>query len=297
MIITKLLKYLASFFLIITILGTSLYSQTFKVLVFSKTEGFRHSSIPNGIIAIERLGQQHDFTVDATEDASAFTIENLQQYEAIIFLSTTGDVLNRNQQDAFERYIRNGGGFVGIHAASDTEYNWPWYGELVGAYFDSHPAIQTATIEVADRIHPSTTHLPEYWERTDEWYNYNENPRGRVHVLATLDESSYSGGNMGYDHPIAWMHEFDGGRSWYTGGGHTEDSYSEPDFLKHILGGIMYASGNIKGEFDATNDRQYQVTVIDGKPSFPMALAVLPNYDVLYIERGGRMKLWKNLPV
>ena len=135
MIIIKLLKYLASFFLLITILGTSLYSQTFKVLVFSKTEGFRHSSIPNGIIAIERLGQQHDFTVDATEDASAFTFENLQQYEAIIFLSTTGDVLNRNQQDTFERYIRNGGGFVGIHAASDTEYNWSWYGELVGAYF------------------------------------------------------------------------------------------------------------------------------------------------------------------
>ena len=132
MIITKLLKYLASFFLIITILGTSLYSQTFKVLVFSKTEGFRHSSIPNGISAIEQLGQQHDFTVDATEDASAFTFENLQQYEAIIFLSTTGDVLNRNQQDTFERYIRNGGGFVGIHAASDTEYNWSWYGELVG---------------------------------------------------------------------------------------------------------------------------------------------------------------------
>jgi len=293
MSITKLLKYLASFFLLITILGTSLYSQTFNVLVFSKTEGFRHNSIPNGISAIEQLGQQHDFGVDATEDASAFTFENLQQYEAIIFLSTTGDVLNRNQQDAFERYIRNGGGFVGIHAASDTEYNWPWYEELVGAYFDSHPSIQPATIEVADRIHPSTKHLPEYWERTDEWYNYNKNPRGKVHVLATLDESSYSGGNMGYDHPVAWMHEFDGGRSWYTGGGHTDESYSEPDFLKHILGGIMYASGDIKGEFDATNDRQYQVTVIDGKPSFPMALAVLPNFDVLYIERGGRMKLWK----
>ena len=278
---------------LIVLFSASSFAHTFKVLVFSKTEGFRHSSIPAGIAAIEQLGTENGFIVEATEDASAFTFENLQQYEAIIFLSTTGDVLNRNEQDAFERYIRNGGGFVGIHAASDTEYNWPWYGELVGAYFDSHPAIQTATIEVADRIHPSTKHLPEYWERTDEWYNYNKNPRGQVHVLATLDESSYSGGNMGYDHPIAWMHEFDGGHSWYTGGGHTDESYSEPDFLKHILGGIMYASGDIKGEFDATNDRQYQVTVIDGKPSFPMALAVLPNFDVLYIERGGKMKLWK----
>lgn len=292
MVITKLLKYLASFLLLTTILGTSLYSHTFKVLIFSKTEGFRHSSIPAGIAAIEQLGADNDFIVEATEDASVFTFEQLQQYEAIIFLSTTGDVLNPNQQDAFERYIRSGGGFVGIHAASDTEYNWPWYGQLVGAYFDSHPAIQTATIEVADRIHPSTKHLPEYWERTDEWYNYTKNPRGQVHVLATLDESSYNGGNMGYDHPIAWMHEFDGGRSWYTGGGHTEESYSEPAFLEHILGGIMYASGDIKGEFDATNDRQYQVTVIDGKPSFPMALAVLPNYDVLYIERRGAVKLW-----
>ena len=252
MIIIKLLKRLASFFLLITILGTSLYSQSFKVLVFSKTEGFRHSSIPAGIVAIEQLGNENGFIVEATEDASLFNLENLQQFNAVIFLSTTGDVLNTDQQDAFERYIRNGGGFVGIHAASDTaasdtEYNWSWYGELVGAYFDSHPAIQTATIEVADRIHPSTMHLPEYWERTDEWYNYTENPRGKVHVLATLDESSYSGGNMGYDHPIAWMHEFDGGRSWYTGGGHTDKSYSVPDFLKHILGGIMYASGDIKG--------------------------------------------------
>ncbi len=243
MIILKLLKHLASLFLLVVILGTSLHSQTFKVLIFSKTEGFRHSSISNGIRAIEQLGQINDFIVDATEDASLFSYDNLKEFKAIIFLSTTGDVLNQNQQDAFERYIRNGGGFIGIHAASDTEYDWPWYGELVGAYFDSHPAIQTATIEIADHIHPSTKHLPEYWQRTDEWYNYNKNPRGQVHVLATLDENSYSGGNMGHDHPIAWMHEFDGGRSWYTGGGHTEASYTEPDFLKHILGGILYASG------------------------------------------------------
>ena len=236
-----------SMLLLTLVFSTALSAHTFKVLVFSKTEGFRHSSIPAGIAAIEQLGTDNNFIVEATEDASVFTFEQLQQYEAIIFLSTTGDVLNRNQQDAFERYIRSGGGFVGIHAASDTEYNWPWYGQLVGAYFDSHPAIQTATIEVADRIHPSTKHLPEYWERTDEWYNYTKNPRGQVHVLATLDESTYSGGTMGYLHPIAWMHEFDGGRSWYTGGGHTEESYSEPAFLEHILGGIMYASGDTKG--------------------------------------------------
>ncbi|PTM20656.1 MAG: hypothetical protein DA446_02365 [Bacteroidetes bacterium] len=280
--------------LLVLLFASATLAHSFKVLVFSKTEGFRHASIPDGIAAIQQLGQNNNFTVDTTEDASAFTLENLLQYEAVVFLSTTGNVLNTVQQNAFESYIQQGGGFVGIHAASDTEYNWPWYGELVGAYFDSHPQIQSATIEVADRIHPSTQHLPEYWVRTDEWYNYQENPRGKVHVLATLDEDSYNGGNMGYDHPIAWMHEFDGGRSWYTGGGHTSESFSEPDFLQHILGGILYASGDIQGEFDATNESQYQITVIKENPAYPMALAILPNYDVLYIERGGTLNLWNS---
>ncbi|MEC8141012.1 MAG: ThuA domain-containing protein [Bacteroidota bacterium] len=232
-----------TFFIVLGLFSTTLYANSFRVLVFSKTEGFRHSSIPTGIAAITQLGQEYGFIVEATENAALFNFENLQKFEVIIFLSTTGDVLSIEQQNAFEQYIHNGGGFVGIHAASDTEYDWPWYGKLVGAYFDSHPEIQTATIQVTDQNHISTKHLSKYWERTDEWYNYNKNPRGQVHVLATLDESSYSGGNMENDHPIAWMHEFHGGRSWYTGGGHTEASYAEPDFLKHILGGILYASG------------------------------------------------------
>lgn len=232
-----------TFFIVFGLFSTTLYANSFRVLVFSKTEGFRHSSIPTGIAAITQLGQEYGFIVEATENAALFNFENLQKFEVIIFLSTTGDVLSIEQQNAFEQYIHNGGGFVGIHAASDTEYDWPWYGKLVGAYFDSHPEIQTATIQVTDQNHISTKHLSKFWERTDEWYNYNKNPRGQVHVLATLDESSYSGGNMENDHPIAWMHEFHGGRSWYTGGGHTEASYAEPDFLKHILGGILYASG------------------------------------------------------
>jgi len=232
-----------TFFIVLGLFSTTLYANSFRVLVFSKTEGFRHSSIPTGIAAITQLGQEYGFIVEATENAALFNFENLQKFEVIIFLSTTGDVLSIEQQNAFEQYIHNGGGFVGIHAASDTEYDWPWYGKLVGAYFDSHPEIQTATIQVTDQNHISTKHLSKFWERTDEWYNYNKNPRGQVHVLAILDESSYSGGNMDNDHPIAWMHEFHGGRSWYTGGGHTEASYAEPDFLKHILGGILYASG------------------------------------------------------
>ena len=284
-----------SLFSLITGFGLAAEFHEFKVLVFSKTAGFRHSSIDEGIAAIQQLGTDNGFIVDATEDASLFTAENLAQYDAVIFLSTTGDVLNADQQAAFEQYIQSGGGFVGIHAASDTEYGWPWYGELVGAYFDSHPpGTPTATIEVADKIHPSTSFLPDYWVRTDEWYNYQSNPRGNVHVLMTLDESTYDGGNMGYDHPIAWLHSYDGGRAWYTGGGHTEGSYSEPEFMQHILGGIFYASGDITGEYEGTVDDKFLVTVLDNNPLSPMALAVLPNLDVLYIERAGNLKLRSN---
>lgn len=287
-----MLKKLTVLVFLITSISLVAEAHTFKVLVFSKTEGFRHSSIPNGIAAIQQLGLDNDFEVDATEDASMFTLENLLQYDAVIFLSTTGNVLNDEQQAAFEAYISRGKGFVGIHAASDTEYNWEWYGGLVGAYFDSHPpGTPTATIEVADKVHPSTSFLPDYWERTDEWYNYQENPRGKVHVLMTLDESTYSGGNMGYDHPIAWLHDYGGGRAWYTGGGHTEASYSEPDFVNHILGGILYASGDVQGQYIGTVDEKFQVTIVDNNPVNPISLAVLPNLDVLYIERGGDVKL------
>tara|TARA_R100000908_G_scaffold65083_1_gene51681 strand:- start:6655 stop:10431 length:3777 start_codon:yes stop_codon:yes gene_type:complete len=289
------LKNFFLFLLIVCSFSTIIQAQDHSLLVFSKTEGFRHASIEAGVNAIQQLGSDHGFTVETTEDATDFTFENLSQYDVIIFLSTTGDVLNTDQQAAFEQYIQSGGGYVGIHAASDTEYNWTWYGELVGAYFDSHPpGTPTATIEVADTLHPSTNHLPDRWTRTDEWYNFRSNPRGDVHVLMTLDEDTYGGGNMGYDHPIAWMHEFDGGRSWYTGGGHTSASFSEPEFLDHILGGIQWAAGKINGNYEATIDDKYLVTVLDDNPKDPMELAVLPNRDVLYIERGGVVKYRNN---
>jgi type 1 glutamine amidotransferase len=218
-------------------------SEPFRVLVYSRTAGFRHDNIPDGIAAIEKLGEEHGFWVDATEDPEEFTEENLNQYSAVIFLSTTGDVLNADQESAFEAFIGKGRGYVGIHAAADTEYDWPWYGELVGGYFKSHPAVQPADVRVVDHNHPSTAHLPDIWRRTDEWYNYRENPRGKVNILLDLDESTYENGEMGDDHPIAWYHEFGGGRSWYTGGGHTSESFSEPDFMKHVLGGIRWAAG------------------------------------------------------
>ncbi|MFF8448390.1 ThuA domain-containing protein [Streptomyces leeuwenhoekii] len=215
----------------------------YEVLVFSKTAGFRHSSIDDGITALRDLGAAHGFGVDATEDATAFTTGNLARYEAVVFLSTTGDVLNGAQQTAFEQYIQGGGGYVGVHAAADTEYDWPFYGGLAGAWFRSHPAVQSATVEVEDRAHDATAHLGAAWQRTDEWYDYRTNPRTTAHVLASLDESSYSGGAMSGDHPIAWCKDYQGGRAFYTGGGHTDESFTEPAFRRHLLGGIRWAAG------------------------------------------------------
>ncbi|MFI7273272.1 ThuA domain-containing protein [Streptomyces sp. NPDC049879] len=213
------------------------------VLVFSRTTGFRHSSIEAGVAAIEQLGDENGFAVTATEDPAAFTTANLARYQAVVWLSTTGDVLDSAQQAAFEAYIADGGGYVGVHAAADTEYDWPWYGGLVGAYFASHPATQEATVHVEDRANASTQHLPERWTRTDEWYDYRTNPRADVKVLASLDESTYDGGAMGEDHPITWCHDYAGGRAWYTGLGHTEESYADPAFTAMLLGGIRIASG------------------------------------------------------
>ncbi len=213
-----------------------------RVLVFTRTQGFRHQSIPEGIVAVRELGDGR-WATDATEDPSAFTPGNLARYRTVVFLSTTGDVLDDTQERAFEAFIRGGGGFAGIHAATDTEYGWPWFGTLVGARFASHPPVQPAVVRIEDRAHPSTVMLPPEWRRTDEWYAFRDNPRGNVRVLATLDERTYEPGTatMGVDHPIAWCHDVDGGRSWYTAGGHTKESFAEPAFRAHVAAGIAWA--------------------------------------------------------
>jgi type 1 glutamine amidotransferase len=217
-----------------------------RLLVFSKTAAFRHASIPDAIAALRNLALSQGVAIDFTEDATVFTAANLSRYNAVVFLMTTGHILDASQQAAFEQYIRHGGGYAGVHSASDTEYNWPWYGQLVGAYFDrvhGHSHIVQATVHVVDHAHPSTSMLPTVWIRTDEWYNFATNPSNSVHVLLTVDEKTYQGGVMGANHPIAWYHTFDGGRSWYTAMGHTSESYREPLFLAHLWGGILYAAG------------------------------------------------------
>jgi uncharacterized protein len=213
------------------------------VLIFSKTNGYHHACIPVGITAIQKLGDEHGFSVDSTTDSLQFSKKNLKKYAAIIFLCPTGEVLGTKEEEAFKEYIQHGGGFVGIHSATDCEYHWPWYNQLVGAWFKSHPKQQEAKLYVVNKNHPSTADLPNIWVRKDEWYNFRDmNPD--VTVLIKIDETSYTGGENGGNHPMAWYHNFDGGRAFYTELGHTDESYADPIYLKHLLGGIQWAIGN-----------------------------------------------------
>jgi type 1 glutamine amidotransferase len=232
-------------------------SLRFRALVFSRTTGFRHTEcIEHGTAAIADMAAREGFGVDTTEDPAAFSDAALAGYDVVIWLCTSGDVLADDQKAAFERYIGAGHGYAGIHSASDTEFDWPWYGGLVGAYFRDHPGgvnpqFQTATIDVEDRESAATSGLPARWTREEEWYSFRTNPRPDVHVLLSVDERTYDargysepGGSppMG-DHPIAWYHAYGGGRAWYTAGGHTRESYADPLFLAHLEGGIEYAAG------------------------------------------------------
>ncbi len=213
----------------------------FHVLVFSKTAGFRHDSIPAGIAMFQELGPKEGFTVDATEDDTVFNDTNLKKYDAVVFLSTTGDVLNDAEQTSLQKFVEGGKGWLGIHAAADTEYDWPWYGTLVGAWFKSHPAQQKVKVDVVDRKHPATKHLPKVWEHFDELYNYRAQPVKGCRILMKLDESSYTGGTMEGDHPICWCHSVGKGRAFYCGLGHTKESYADEAFRKVIVGGLKWA--------------------------------------------------------
>lgn len=278
--------------------GRAEVDESSRVLVFSRTAGWRHGSISDGIEAIAKLGASSGFSADFTEDAAAFNEGNLARYRAVVFLNTTGNVLNPTQQTAFERYIQAGGGFVGVHAAADTEYEWPWYGELVGAWFanhPNHPNVRPAAIDIVDASHPSAVHLPDRWERSDEWYSYRSFYPG-INVIALLDEESYDGGTNGSFHPIAWYHAYDGGRAFYTGLGHTDESYAEPHFLAHLLGGIQYAMGE-GGPLDYARARavekpeenRFMKTVLVNDLSVPMELAVADDGRIFYTELGGAL--------
>lgn len=238
----RLLIYLVPVLLCLSFtLNDTLPKKPVKVLVFSKTLGFRHKSIQPGIAAIKKLGEENGFIADTTEDATKFTTDNLKNYKAVIFLSPTGEVFNDEQKLAFQTYIKSGGGFVGIHAATDCLYKWEWYGKMIGGYFASHPAVQEAVLTIKDTKHPSTKKLVSPWTHRDEWYNFKYTNTD-VKVLLTVDEKSYKGGKNGDYHPAAWYHEFEGGRVFYTALGHTSECYTtDENFLKHLMGGIKYA--------------------------------------------------------
>lgn len=246
------LKSIASLLLLFVSLASVAQRSGLKVLLFTKTAGFHHESIKEGVDGIKALCDRHSIDMDWHEMTRVFSDEGLKNYNAVIFLSTTGDVLNADEQAAFERYIKNGGGFVGIHAAADTEYDWEWYTKLVGMMFKIHPAQQTAYINVEDSNFPGMSRFPKKLLWTDEWYEYQKPVLvNDLHYLVSVDEKSYKpyakwgdneGKGMGDFHPISWYHNYDGGRSFYTGLGHIGAIYSDQTFLDHLYGGIYWAA-------------------------------------------------------
>jgi glucose/arabinose dehydrogenase/cytochrome c551/c552 len=269
-----------------------------KILVFSKTMGFRHTSIPAGIERLKAIALEEGYVIDTTENAEHFNEKNLEQYSAVVFLSTTGNVLNAKQEAAFERYIQAGGGYVGVHAASDTEYDWKWYGQLVGGYFESHPeGLQKAQFDIVDSDFVATKFFGQTrWDREDEIYNFRTLYQGNK-VLVKVDEGSYEGGNMQGDHPISWYKEYDGGRSFYTALGHTEASYEESAFIQHLKGGLAYAIGKNKRlnykkcstEMPPDADRFTKRVLHKGSFFEPTEMTLLPGGEVLIAQRRGEI--------
>ncbi|MEN3610804.1 ThuA domain-containing protein [Plantactinospora sp. ZYX-F-223] len=276
----------------------------FRVLVFSKTTNYYHDSIPAGIAAIERLGAEHDFEVEATTDAGAFTDANLGRFDVLVFNNTnstpeSGDLLDAAQRSALQNFVRAGGGWVGLHAASASERDWAWYEGLVGTIFDFHPDFSSTggtypgRVKVLDGAHPSTKDLPELWERGEEWYNWRTNPTGRVHTLAQIKvRDGIPGLDEGHDHAYSWCQHYDGGRSWFTAGGHASSAFAEPAFLAHLRGGIEWAAGAVPGDCGATRTGNFQrVPLVTADLADPFELAVAPDRRVFYIQRTGAVKV------
>lgn len=285
------------FLLLISTIGFS--QNKINLLVFSKTEGFRHQSIGAGQTAIKKMAAEKGFSVEFTEDASQFNEKNLEKFQAVIFLNTTGNIFNEDQQGSFERYIQAGGGWVGIHSATDTEYQWPWYNRLAGAWFLDHPMpnnVQNGRFYVTER-NAMTAGMPDSFERKDEFYSFKSIQKD-IHTVVKIDESTYQGGNNGKDHPISWYHEFDGGRAFYTAMGHTDETYSEPLFLNHLYAGIQYATGGdtpnlIDYSKARPEENRFSKIILAEKLDEPMELTLLDENRVLFIQRKGQVRLYK----
>lgn len=231
--------------------SVSALATQFNVLLFSKTDGWHHESINEGVIAMRKLAEKHHFKLHWNENADLFNDDHLKQYHAVVFLNTTGNILNEEQQGAMERFIQSGKGFVGIHSASDTEYEWEWYTKMVGRTFHIHPAIQTAELEVVNRNFPGLERMPDRFLWTDEFYEFGAERVEGLNYILTIDESTYdpvanwgrvAGKGMGDFHPLAWYQEYDGGRAFYTALGHLPATFQDDLFMEHIYGGLYWAA-------------------------------------------------------
>ncbi len=273
-----------------------------RVLVFSLTRGFHHNSIKEGNQFFLDLGKKEGFAVDTTTNPAKFNEENLKKYNSVVWLSTTGDVLNPAQQADFERYIQAGGGYVGIHAASDTEYNWAWYNDLMGGYFASHPGgkvsnVQKGKMITLDKTFPASAHLPETFEKTDEFYDFKSLKKDILKFLVRVDESSYQMGKMGDFHPMAWYHEFDGGKAFYSNYGHTPETFIEPLITEHFWQGLKWSMAE-KLDYSkaktqrAPEENRFERTILATNLNEPTELVVLPNGKVIFTERRGLVKVW-----
>lgn len=217
-----------------------------RLLVYTRTTAYRHDSIPAAVSTVRDLAETDGAEVVATEDPQVFEAA-LDDWDAVVFLSTSGEVLTPAGRTHLADYVEAGGGFMGVHAAACTEYNWPYFGDMLGARFDRHPEYQPGKVVVEDATHPATRHLPPVWEFSDEWYDFTCSPRDTVHVLARADESSYDGGGMGEDHPLAWCRRQGAGRVFYTALGHADEAYTDPVFRAHLLGGIRWTADRSVG--------------------------------------------------
>ncbi|TDE16032.1 ThuA domain-containing protein [Jiangella asiatica] len=275
----------------------------FRALVFSKVTGEAHESIPAGEALIEQLGAEHDFEVVVDDGTSLFNDADLATFDVVVFNNThstpeSGDLLSAAEREAFTRYIQNGGGYVGLHSAADSERNWEWYGGLVGAYFSDHPDFSATggtfpgRITVLDQVHPSTRELPQLWERAEEWYDLATNPTGDVHVLAEVKQrDGIPDLDTGVHHPFSWCQVYDGGRSWFTAGGHDAAAFEEPAFVGHLLGGIQWAAGAVPGDCGATDEDSFATTQLTDDLADPFELEVTPDRRVIYIQRTGQIKM------
>ncbi|MCF2950225.1 ThuA domain-containing protein [Paraglaciecola aquimarina] len=268
-----------------------------KILIFSKTAGYRHKSIESGSELLKQALVNSGIDVVISEDAALFNDKNLSEFSALVFLNTTGDILNEQQQVAMQRYIQAGGGFVGIHAATDTEWggDWIWYRRLVGGVFASHPNVpsnvQTARIQVINKDHPATAHLPDNFLLADEWYDFKSLSDRRIDLMK-VDETSYTGGKHGEYHPLAWYHEFDGGRAFYTGIGHNAENFEKPMYIDHLLGGIEFVIGENKRDYSLSMpepNRFIKETLVSGLKE-PVSLDITPDgKGVIFVERAGQV--------